>query len=286
MNIDLFNSGLGMATTNDTGNLNGPYGLFDGIQIPSAATCMLSLFQNDTKLSTASSFLIEDLENLYLVTALHNFSGRNFFTRKCLSPKLATPNKFQATVRIKGDGGDLNTFEMKGDLFSNGTPIFLYDWSENGGDIAIIRLPKEHDHLYFATMNDTPSQDWSVFAGLDVYALGYPSALDVNRTPIWKNISIASEPSQKVNGINAILTDGLTYSGMSGGPVIINQTQGFTNTKSYLIGAKLAARLLGVYGGRFDADTEKSGTLGFYWPIEIVHAIIAEDRQVGKIDSE
>lgn len=275
-----------MKTTNDAGNPNGPYGLANGMQIPSAATCMLSLFRDDNHLSTASAFLTEDTKNWFLVTALHNFTGRDFFTRKCLSPKLATPNRFRATVMIRGMGDALSRFEFRGDLFPNGAPIFLYDWSENGGDVAVIRFPKERGQPQIITMNESASQNWTAFAGLDVFALGYPSALDVNGTPIWKKISIASEPSQKVNGVNASLTDGLTYSGMSGGPVIINQSQGFTDDRSYLISKELAVRLLGVYGGRFDTDAEKSGTLGFYWPIETAHAIIADERKVGDIDCD
>ncbi len=187
---------------------------------------------------------------------------------------------------IKQKGDVLQRFELRGDLFTNGAPLFLFDWSDEGGDIAVFRMPKERGQPQLATMNDATSQNWTAFAGLDVFTLGYPSALDVNGFPVWKKVSIASEPSQKVNGKNATLTDGLTYSGMSGGPVVINQSQGFTDDKAYVLGKALAVRVVGVYGGRFDTDEEKSGTLGFYWPMEIVNAIIAEERQVGDIDCE
>lgn len=147
-------------------------------------------------------------------------------------------------------------------------------------------MPKEHGQPHLVTVNDAEAKGWTTYAGLDVFALGYPSALDVNGTPVWKKLSIASEPSQKVNGKKATLTDGLTYSGMSGGPVIISQSQGFTDDKTYVIGKELAVRLVGVYGGRFDTDVDKSGTLGFYWPVDTVNAIIADRRQVGDIDYE
>ena len=274
---------------NGTYNPSDPYGAADGVQIPSAATCKLSLFRNDMQLSTASGFLTEGKDSKgkdswFLVSALHNLSGRDFFTKECLHPQLATPNKFRATIMIGQSGNALKRFEMRGELFSNGEPMFLFDWTGDGGDIAVFKIPKEPGQPRLITMNDTASQNWTVFAGLDVFALGYPSALDVNGTPIWKKISIASEPSQKVNGCNATLTDGLTYKGMSGGPVIANQTQGFTDDKTYLIGLELSIKVIGVYGGRFNADGEKSGTLGFYWPIETVNAIIADERQVGDID--
>jgi len=270
----------------DISNPNGPYGRADGIQIPSAATCMLTLYRNNEQLSTASGFLTEDENSWFLVTALHNFTGRDYFTKKCLSSKLATPNKFQATLMIKEEGGALKRFIIRGDLFSDGMPLFLYDWTEDGGDIAVIKMPKEQGQPSLVTMNGVASQSWTVFAGLDAVALGYPSALDVNGTPIWKKISIASEPSQKVNGNKATLTDGLTYKGMSGGPVIINQSQGYTDDKAYVIGKELLIRVIGVYGGRFYTDAEKSGTLGFYWPIATVNAIIADERQSGDIDCE
>lgn len=187
---------------------------------------------------------------------------------------------------IKQHGDAFQRFELRGDLFINGTPLFLYDWSDEGGDIAVFRMPKDRGQPQLFTMNDAISRNWTAFAGLDVFALGYPSALDVNGYPVWKKVSIASEPSQKVNGMNATLTDGLTYRGMSGGPVVINQSQGFTDDKAYVLGENLAVRVVGVYGGRFNTDEEKSGTLGFYWPMEIVNAIIADERQVGDIDCE
>lgn len=271
---------------NYSDNPNGPYGAPGGVQVLSLATCKLSLFRDELQISTGSGFLTEDETSWFLVTALHNFTGRNFFSGKCLSPQLATPNNFRATMNIEQKGGSLQRFELRGDLFSNGAPIFLYDWTDEGGDIAVIRIPKELGQPDLVTINGVASQSWTVFAGLDVFALGYPSALDVNGTPIWKKVSIASEPSQKVNGKNATLTDGLTFSGMSGGPVVISQSQGFNDDKTYVLGKELAVRIVGVYGGRFDTDADRSGTLGFYWPMEIVEAIIAEERQVGKIDSE
>lgn len=122
---------------NDVLNPNDPYGLADGIQVLSAATCKLTLLWNDMQLSTASGFMTEDTESRYLVTALHNLSGRDFFTRACLSRQLAIPNKFRATVSIRQNGGTLERYEFRGNLFSNGVPVFLYDWSEEGGDIAV-----------------------------------------------------------------------------------------------------------------------------------------------------
>ena len=187
---------------------------------------------------------------------------------------------------MKQRTGSLEKFELKGNLFSNGKPIFLYDWSDEGGDVAIIKFPKDSACPHMITMQDSPSKAWSRFAGLDVFALGYPSSLDVNGTPIWKKVSIASEPSQKFNGRRAILLDGLTYKGMSGGPVLINQFQGLTDYKVYEIGKELFIRVIGVYGGRFDTDNEKSGTLGFYWPIETVNAIIDDERQNGDLGME
>ncbi|KPQ06810.1 MAG: hypothetical protein HLUCCA12_09390 [Rhodobacteraceae bacterium HLUCCA12] len=267
-------------------NPNGPYGFADGIQIPSAATCKLFLFRENKFLSTASGFMIESEDWWYLVTALHNFTGRNYFSRKCISETLAIPNRFEARVTAWGEGSSLTRFDLRGEIFSDGVPIFLYDWSQNGGDIAVIKLAKTKEGVSFVTMNDVAFKNWTAFAGLEAFALGYPSGLDVNGTPIWKRVSIASEPSQKIGGFRKVLTDGLTYQGMSGGPVIINQCQGFTDDREYLIGKEMLIRVLGVYGGRIEADKERSGTLGFYWPIETVWEIIAESRQVGSIECD
>jgi len=203
-----------------------------------------------------------------------------------MSVNLATPNKFRASVRLKQQDGTFQLYGLAGDLFVNGAALFLYDWTDDSGDIAVIKMPKEQGQPRLLTMNDADYVNWTVFAGLDVFALGFPSAIDINETPIWKKISIASEPSQRVNGKKATLTDGLTYKGMSGGPVIINQSQGYTNEKVFVINREVSTKVVGVYGGRYHTDAERSGTLGFYWPIETVNEIIANNRQGGQIDCE
>jgi hypothetical protein len=254
-----------------------------GIQILSAATCKMNLYVDSHKISVGSGFFLMDSENYFLVTALHNLSGRDYFSRKCLSDTLAIPNNFSATVRILDFNQELLMKEIRGELYQCGHPIFFYDWSPSGGDVAVIKVPRSQDAPRIVTFCDANSNSWEPFAGLDVVILGYPSALDISGTPIWKRASIASEPSLRVNENNITLLDGLTYRGMSGGPVIIYQTQGITEERVYEINTAMSVRLLGVYGGRYRVDEDKSGMLGFFWPMETVKKIINESRQIGDL---
>lgn len=254
-----------------------------GIQILSAATCKMTLYFDSQKISVGSGFFLMDSDNYFLVTALHNLSGRDYFSRKCLSGKLAIPNKFSATVYIFGLNQQLLMSEIRGELYQDGRPNFLYDWSPNGGDVAVIKLSRTQNTPRIVTFCDNNSNTWLPFAGLDVVVLGYPSALDISGTPIWKRASIASEPSLRVNQHNITLLDGLTYKGMSGGPVIIYQSQGIAEERVYEIRTDMSVRLIGVYGGRYPVDEDKSGMLGFFWPMETVEKIIAENRRIGDL---
>jgi hypothetical protein len=265
-------------------NPNGPYGAANAVQVPSMAVSKIAMWRDETLLSYGSGFFTSDSENYFLVTALHNLTGRNYFTTKCLNKNLATPNRIECTAYIESRTDEFDRFLFKIPLFEGNNPLFFYDWTETGADIAIMKIPKLENSKRIVCLNDATLGNWACYAGLDVTALGFPSALDISGTPVWKRVSIASEPGRKVDGKEIVLIDGLTFSGMSGGPVIISQNLGFTMDKVMMASNELKISLLGVYAGRYSVDKEKSGLIGYYWPSSFIDSIISEDKQIGDIE--
>lgn len=258
-----------------------------GIQIPSSSTGQLRLFRDETHISTGTAFALSTHNGkTTVVTCLHNLTGRNFFTGECLDKRnLATPNRFSLSIWLSNDGETLHAYELKGALFNNAAPLFFFDTSEQGADIAVFEVTADQFAPRVSSLGDIEQQDWSVFAGQDVFVLGYPSSLSLGQTPVWKKASIASEPSQKVDGRPLVLLDGLTFSGMSGGPVFIMQSQGFSDSGVYDIGPSMKLRILGVYGGRYSTDREKSGQLGYFWPIKKAVEIYDQKLKKGVVDT-
>lgn len=252
------------------------------IALETAKTSQLRMSRNNIFLSVGTAFTVSMDNASYLVTALHNITGRDYFTNKCLNKNLALPNIFKLLAWTHGEkNGKLFLREFEVPMFSSFGPNFFYDRSAKGADIAVFPLPAE---LKISCFSMSAQFDWQATVGTDAVALGFPSAIDISHTCVWKRIMISSEPDIDVNGHNLTLTDGRTFSGMSGGPVLISQSSGTAGAGIRTVIGGNAVRLLGVYGGRYHTDKEKSDTLGFYWPIEVAVDLAKTKRQIGQID--
>lgn len=258
------------------------------IEIETAATCKLRMSRGTNVLSSATGFMVSDGDAYYLVTALHNFTGRHFFTGACLDQdRLATPDCFELTCTVtRGEGQAKSWTVPKIELFDPETqqPFYYFDTTSNGADIAVVEIKPQQNDWQIVSLTDAPQHNWDVSCGGDAFALGYASALDVSGTCIWKKVSIASEPDLAVQNRKLTLIDGLTFSGMSGGPVFIKQSNGSVASGNWEQVTGTPIHILGVYGGRYETDAEKSGMLGYYWPMDAAWTLIKNKTQIGQID--
>ena len=229
----------------------------------------LTMFFNDVTLATGTGVLAKlPFSNsgeiskfngmLFLITALHNVSGRE-------------PNG-----KAKGStGGFPNAVLCEGFNFkerfslyqgendpSRDTPFF---WVHPGGPaIDVTVLPLEHIRHYRGTLDqsflDPHSNEVAmrIFVSQTCHIIGFPEGL-VDRShqnlilPIWKTGHIATEPAIPFCGEPVTLIDATTRPGMSGAPVIVKKDD------TYNVGR----RLVGIYTGR----TSNSSDIGrVFWP--------------------
>jgi hypothetical protein len=226
----------------------------------------------------------------YLVTAWHVASGRNFFTRK-LNPEAHIPNAF----RVYAPG-----FQQDGETVTLSSNAFTLDLTEDGVarlespptvfgtpvDVAVGRLPISSQKSGTFTSGGLNEFEWGIeerlaspiasMIGADVFVLGYPlSTYEGLRTPIWKRGSLASEPTFAIDPKCTFLIDVNSTGGMSGGPIVRRVAIATAlDQASDTIAETYDEAVIGVYSGRTLSGSDKGFSLGYGWPIDVVHAII------------
>ncbi len=155
------------------------------------------------KLGTATGFIFSSEQAKFLITNRHVVTGRHEETEKNLNKEGAHPGKIT--------------------LIETGTMISLYKDSEYKNaiwyehptcekvDVVAIPLSDSNEINQLKCINDhSLITDIKIDVGMEVFVIGYPLAIDVKGTPLWKRASIASEPSIDVDDVPKILIDTAT----------------------------------------------------------------------------
>ena len=123
-------------------------------------------------------------------------------------------------------------------------------------DIAVIPLPiKTLPLMYKPITSNWPADDVIPEAGMDIFILGFPLSIHANRLPIWKRGSIACEPTLLIDKVPKFYIDSATRSGMSGSPVFIVTSGGFSDSNGrFWLNSRKRYKFIGVYSGRCAPD--------------------------------
>ena len=228
----------------------------------------LTMLRDDVRLSTGTAFALRHRDTSFIVTALHNITGRNHYTGKPLSKTAGIPNR----VVLKGAmSGRPAKPTLDGNLSLEEDALFGYYDKQKWGDLLALPMLG----LQWAEgscLNDNRQKNWSVYPGVDVFCAGYPGGISTSGAPILKKGSLASMPGFRVQEEDCFLIDMPTYYGLSGGPIMIVKDGGLADdgdgvfNKVHIVGGGIRHRVIGVYGGRYLDDTG-SGTLGYGWPL-------------------
>ena len=235
----------------------------------SRCSVYLQLFFDEERLASATGVLAHTARGTLLITALHNFTGRE-------------PNG-----RLKSStGGVPNFVQITGYNFESRLP--LYDQDNNpdnnylfwrhprGPNIDICALPVKE--VKAASSLDSSLLDpvgHAAYVKLSIaqlcFVVGYPEGLFIRQSaqsvlPIWKTGHIASEPSVYVDDVPKLLIDAATCEGMSGSPVYARDGQ--------------RNRFLGIYTGR----TSQLSELGFVFTPETILEIISAGAIHGRLE--
>lgn len=232
----------------------------DGFSLHSA---FLELYFNGKKAASGSGLLAKVSGSTILITALHNFTGRNEHG-DTVSETACWPD----SVRVRGYGYQCDFPLYHGDNDSNQLDAIPIFWSHPDNlkiDLAILPV-----NLARATPLDSSflSPDNGRHVQLRVsqlcHIVGYPEGIfqtvGEGVLPIWKTGHIASEPSIYENGLPRIYIDAATTKGMSGSPVYVREQTSFISGN----------RLLGIYTGR----TSELSDVGLVYTPHAIRTII------------
>jgi hypothetical protein len=240
-----------------------------------------------------TGFLYRDRGKVFVITARHNLTGRNWETNEFMNQDgyPVEPTHIRITMRRKVTSsseeiifiGQPGTTSVEIPLGMHVAALIDESWKptwlehpENRAAVDVAAIPFPDD----GTMQMLPWEEKDV--GEDEYSklaitqdlsiAGYPFGLVSGPAlPLWIRGSIASEPSLYYthNGRNipAFLIDARTRKGQSGSPVML-----FRLPATIVAGPdgipKLTtgfnSRLLGVYTGRIANESD----LGFVWRME------------------
>jgi hypothetical protein len=218
----------------------------------------------DTILATGTGLVAYIGHSPFLVTALHNFTGRES-DGKCKDQHGGVPN----FVTVSGFNYHCEFPLFKEDNDPNiDIPLF---WFHPGGptyDIAIlpIRGIESPSILHPSFLDPVESgRSVRVHVAQMCFVVGYPEGVYVDVpplgvSPIWKTGHVASEPALRVNNQDKIYIDAATRPGMSGSPVYLIEPDRYRRSTVH--------RLLGIYTGR----TSDLSDVGFVFTAEAIWA--------------
>ncbi|MCD4796104.1 MAG: hypothetical protein K8R49_02900 [Candidatus Cloacimonetes bacterium] len=250
----------------------------------------IGLSETDTIFSTASSFLYNYNDKIYLITNWHNVSGRNPINYEPISNKHSgIPDIFLTYLRIKNSNGEAEKYKI--DLYfdkeMSEPKWFIHPTYKEKVDVVAIELETDEKYIYSAINNADFNNEIPPKIGDETFVIGYPF-FDFRYLglPIWKKASIATEPAVNENQLPKILIDTATRPGLSGSPVVYQRT-GIHNVgdegkiKDDTIFGRIRG-FLGIYSGRIGKG-EIHAQLGIVWKKEVIEEII-KGKERGNIE--
>ncbi|WP_299655208.1 serine protease [uncultured Tateyamaria sp.] len=258
------------------------------IQLQSGAAMKITMSCKGKFLATGTAFLWEFQSKIYLVTNWHNVAGKDSITGAWLNKNSVAPDQYSFTVQgadaITGKHIYADVIYRRDDF---GTVWYQHPTLRGQVDVALLPFqPIPAKNL--CQIKDIENQRIYLRPGEDAFILGFPLGIEVEKTPIWKRATVASEPEIDVDGLPKMLVDTATYRGMSGAPVIRRVSNGPTKGGDW-VHTMEKVELLGVYSGRLTFGTDKrlsaqESQLGVVWKTRALRDI-ALGRQVMAIDA-
>jgi len=246
----------------------------------SISSVPIRMYYNETCLSHGTGFFYKKSSDTYLVTNLHNFSGKNLETGKCLSSNGGIPNKIASSFYNINSEEKLIKTDFNAELYSQDNNSVWLNHKNNKIDIALLKMNIPKEYKVFA-INESNTQDMVIQVGMEAFVLGFPVKMFTDIIPIWKRATIASEYDFNVNNMQQFLIDTATYSGMSGAPVILRSASYRDNkgNVNHVISPSIPTKFIGIYSGRLSLDNTNDkdvarAQLGIVWKKELIDEII------------
>lgn len=237
------------------------------------AVSSLEMSYNETALSLGTCFFWSHKTKTYLVTNWHNVTGRNPLTGQHLSPTGGEPSHVKFDVWVNRNLNQRGNVLLA--LRADGIPLWLeHPIHRQAIDVVCVELPNDISGHVFP-INERRLDSLSCRIADEVFILGYPMGVGVERLPIWKRASVASEIDFDFEGLPKFLVDTASASGMSGSPVVRRTSGGgMMDDGSMTITTGTMSKFVGVYSGRLTSGNALEAQLGLVWKAKVIEEII------------
>jgi hypothetical protein len=239
------------------------------IEKQSVQSLLLEALFGTTVLSTATGFVVVGKSGPLLITNRHVVTGRHQDTNLPISSHGGVPDR----LRIWHNALSLGDWvAVEEDLYVDGHPRW-YEHPSLQGKMDVVALPLKAvsgTQLYPYDLHN-PGDDLLVGPSAPVSVIGFPFGLTGGgKFAIWATGSMAIEPSADYSNLPVSLIDCRSRQGQSGSPVIAFRRGGasFVNGSTSLGGT--FSRLLGVYSGRINKESD----LGMVWKVSAVADLV------------
>jgi hypothetical protein len=136
-------------------------------------------------------------------------------------------------------------------------------WIEHplGSEVDVVAIPLDPPSqvMIYPLDLSLARTDMLVAPAMPVSVIGFPLGLAAGENwPIWKTGHVASDPDIDFQpGRPAFLIDATTRSGMSGAPVVLRLSGGYsTSDGNNVIAGGISTKFLGIYAGRIHDESE------------------------------
>lgn len=254
----------------------------------SAGSHHLELCYQNTLISKATGFTYYQEGKTYLITNWHNVTGRHPDSGRCLDE---VNSQVPDSVRF-----NLNKIKNPGEFEQVEVPLYIeneegvpvpqwFEHPEHAERVDVVAIPLNNiliQNFLFRPINRNDFEErFLERVGDDVFVIGFPFSHHLPyELPIWKRGSIASEPVIDFDGLPKILIDTATRPGLSGSPVITQNSGVHTEVPGRLSLNSMIGTIrnfLGVYSGRI-GEGEENAQLGIVWKKRVIPEIISGGR--------
>ncbi len=240
------------------------------------------LGEDGSFLANASASFYQGEDGKYLVTNWHNLSGINPNTGTHLSGRSSLPSRIRVIGRRMANSTWNVPHEFEIPLRDPKTGLFVWFQHPVHGrkvDVGAVLLPDNVCSSVVCCNEDLEPSPVARCPGDEIFILGYPINISGGLNyPIWKRGSIASEPSEDLDGLPKYLIDSATRKGMSGAPVFF-RSHSYLNVEGQLVVGLTAQLFYGIYSGRLpeegdDAKDPIAAQLGIVWKPQAVAEVV------------
>jgi len=240
----------------------------------SLTSVLIEPYFNETKLGSATGFIIENKNQHYLVTNWHAITGINPLTGVPIHSQGGLPNSLVIWHHVKSlQTNTIDWFSIKVPLYeSKEINREERKWIEHprGKQIDVVLLPlnptpeiihinKQQTHVHIHSFDmKLASVDMIPTPAMPISIIGFPLGRTAGGAlPIWVTGFIASEPDVDIDNMPLLYVNATGRSGLSGAPVVLRLSGGYaTSDGKFIFGGGYQTKFIGINSGRICENSE------------------------------